>query len=299
MLNTMIRPKKSTIFLLLLVPVAWYIFSVFIPLVVAVFYSFFEWKGGPAKTFIGWGNYISMIHDKLFWQAFGHNIYLVVVCIIGQIGLAFVFVLMIMSRFVKLKGIHRTLAFFPSTISAIAIGFIWSMIYNYRYGLLNWFLKAIGRSDLVSVWLNEPKFALILVSLPLIWQFIGYYMVILFSAVAAIPQEIFESAELDGASGFQRAVHIVLPLTKNMIFVCITLCIAGNMKAFDHIYIMTNGGPGTASNVMALYAYTVSFRQSNMGYGSTVSIGIFVLSLAIILGSRALLNYFSKEEAGL
>ena len=295
MLNSMIRPKKSVIFLLLLVPCVWYVFSVFVPLIAAFFYSFFEWKGGPAKTFIGLDNYVKMIHDHLFWQAFGHNIYLVAVCIVGQIGLAFVFVLIIMSRNVYLKNIHRTLVFFPSTIAAIAIGFIWSMVYNYRYGLLNWFLKFIGREDLVQVWLNNPKTALVLVSIPLVWQFIGYYMVILFSAVAAIPQELFESAELDGANGVQRAIHIVLPLIKNIFIICIMLCIAGNMKAFDHIYQMTNGGPGTASNVLALYGYTVSFRQSDMGYGSAISVGIFVLSFAIIIGARGIVSGLTKE----
>ena len=296
MFNSMIRPKKSTIFLLLFVPVIWYIFSVFVPLLAAFFYSFFDWKGGPVKTFIGFDNYVKLIHDPLFWEAALHNIFLVAVCIIGQIGLAFVFVLIIMSRNVHLKGVHRTLVFFPSTIAAIAIGFIWSMIYNYRYGLLNWILKTIGRSDLQTVWLNNPKSVLVLVSLPLVWQFIGYYMVILFSAVASIPQELFESAELDGASGVQRAVYIVLPLIKNILVICIMLCVAGNMKVFDHIYQMTKGGPGTASNVLALYGYTVSFRQSDMGYGSAISVGICILSFIIILCTRTAVNAFTKED---
>ena len=104
-------------------------------------------------------------------------------------------------------------------------------------------------------------------------------MVIILSAIASISTDIFESAEIDGANGFQKAVYITLPLIKNTMLVCITLCIAGNMKAFDNIYVMTKGGPGTASMVMAMYGYQVSFNQSNMGYGSCISVGIFVLSL--------------------
>lgn len=295
MLNT-IKPKKSTIMLYLLVPVAMFVFTVFVPLVTAFVYSFFEWKGGPVKTFTGLSNYVTLFHDKTFWEAFGHNIYLVIACIIGQIGIAFILVMMINSKLVKLKGIHRTFGFFPSTISAVCIGLIWNMIYHNQYGVLNWFLKAIGREDLCKVWLNEPKLVMLLVSIPLIWQFIGYYMIIMLSAISSIDAEVFESAEIDGANGIQRAIYITLPLIKNTMLVCITLCIAGNMKAFDNIFVMTKGGPGTASMVMAMYGYQVSFNQSNMGYGSCISVGIFVLSLIVIGGSQALIKYFTREK---
>lgn len=295
MLNT-IKPKKSTIMLYLLVPVAMFVFTVFVPLVTALVYSFFEWKGGPVKTFTGLSNYVTLFHDKTFWEAFGHNIYLVIACIIGQIGIAFILVMMINSKLVKLKGMHRTFGFFPSTISAVCIGLIWNMIYHNQYGVLNWFLKAIGREDLCKVWLNEPKLVMLLVSIPLIWQFIGYYMIIMLSAISSIDTEVFESAEIDGANGIQRAIYITLPLIKNTMLVCITLCIAGNMKAFDNIFVMTKGGPGTASMVMAMYGYQVSFNQSNMGYGSCISVGIFVLSLIVIGGSQALIKYFTREK---
>jgi len=128
------------------------------------------------------------------------------------------------------------------------------------------------------------------VSIPLIWQFIGYYMVIIFSAIAGIDSEVFESANIDGANAWQTAMHITLPLIKNTMLVCITLCVAGNMKAFDNIYTMTKGGPGTASMVMAMYGYKISFEQSNLGYGSTISVAIFVLSLLVIGGSQWLVK---------
>ena len=181
-----IKPKGRTIALYLLIPVIWYVFSVFVPLITAVFYSLFEWKGGPKKTFIGIDNYIALLQDETFWQAFGHNLYLVVACIIGQVGIAFVFVLIVNSRLVKLKGIHRTFGFFPSTISAVCIGFIWMMIYDYKRGILNWLLIQTGHEDSVQVWLNNPKLVMFLVAIPLIWQFIGYYMVILLSAISSV-----------------------------------------------------------------------------------------------------------------
>lgn len=295
MLNS-IRPKNRTVFMYLLIPVAMFVFTVFVPLITALVYSFFEWKGGPQKTFTGLQNYITLFHDSTFWQAFGHNIYLVIVCIIGQIGIAFVLVMMVNSKLTKLKGMHRTFGFFPSTISAVCLGLIWNMIYHNQYGLINWFLKLIGRPDLCQVWLNNTDLVMLLVSIPLIWQYIGYYMVIMLSAIAGIDTEIFESAEIDGANGFQRALYITLPLIKNTMLVCITLCVAGNMKAFDNIFVMTKGGPGTASMVMAMYGYQVSFNQSNMGYGSCISVGIFVLSLLVIGGAQGLVKLISREK---
>ena len=295
-MSNSIKPKNRVIFAYLLVPVLLYAFAVFLPLVTAGFYSFFEWKGGPNKTFIGIDNYSVLLKDAVFWESFGHNIYLVLACIVGQIGIAFIFVLMINSRLVKFKGMHRTFGFFPSTISAVYIGFIWTMVYDYKRGILNWFLNLIGKSDVTRVWLNEPKLVMLLIAIPLIWQFIGYYMVILLSAISSVDKEIFEVAEIDGANAWQRAVYIIIPLIKNTLLVCITLCVAGNMKAFDHIYVMTTGGPGNSSMVMALYGYKVSFAQQNMGYGSAISIGIFVASLIVIGGVQLLTNALSKDK---
>jgi len=276
------KPKPQVIIGYLIVPLLLYVFAVFVPLLASLFYSLFEWKGGPNKTFIGIENYITLLKDSTFWNAFGHNIYLVVLCVIGQVGIAFVLVMIISTRFVKMKGMHRTFGFFPSTVSAVAVGFIWTMIYDNRRGILNWFLEVIGQEDKKQVWLNNPDIVMTLVAIPLIWQFIGYYMVILLSATSAIDKEILESAELDGASAVQRALYVVIPMIKNTIAVCIVLCVSGNMKAFDNIYVMTAGGPGDASMVMAMYGYSVSFKQQNMGYGSAISVGIFVLGMLVI-----------------
>lgn len=291
------KPKAGTTIGYLFLPLALYLFAVFIPLMVAVYYSFFEWKGGPNKTFIGLDNYTALLHDSVFWQSFGHNLYLVLACVIGQVGIAFVFVMIISTRFVKLKGIHRTLGFFPSTISAVAIGYIWMMIYDNRRGVLNWFLEEIGHPEKKQVWLNNPALVMTLVAIPLIWQYIGYYMLILLSATSAIDKEILESAELDGANAFQRAVHVILPMVKSTVIVCIVLCVSGNMKAFDNIFVMTEGGPGNASMVMAMYGYKISFAQQNMGYGSAISVGIFILGLVVIGAMQALTKLFEDKEA--
>ncbi|MCR5107919.1 MAG: sugar ABC transporter permease [Lachnospiraceae bacterium] len=298
MLNS-IRPKNRVIFGYLLIPVALFIFTVFVPLVAALFYSFFDWKVGPNKTFNGLENYVRLLNDEVFWSSFRHNIFLVVFCIVGQVGIAFILVMVISSKLVKAKSIHRTFGFFPSTISAVCIGFIWQMIYDQRKGLLNYFLVAIGKIPSMKsgpVWLNDPEKIMLLVSIPLVWQYIGYYMVIILSAVASIDTEVLESAEIDGANGIQRARYIILPLIKSTLLVCITLCIAGNMKAFDNIFVMTKGGPGYSSMVMAMYGYKTSFETGYLGYGSCISVAIFVLSLAVIGGSQGILGYLTTDE---
>ena len=277
---TTIKPKTKTLILYLCLPVAMFIFTVFVPLVTALVYSFFEWKGGPVKTFNGLANYVQLIHDSTFWQSFGHNIYLVIACIIGQVGIAFLLVLLVNAKATKLKGMHRTFGFFPSTIAAVCIGLIWNMIYHNKYGLINWFLKAIGRRDLCQVWLNNPKIVMLCVTIPLIWQYIGYYMVIILSAISSIDSEIFESAQIDGANGLQTAWYITLPLIKNTMLVCITLCVAGNMKAFDNIYVMTKGGPGTPTQVVSYLIYLNAFQYFKQGYASAMAYVLFIIVFA-------------------
>lgn len=290
------KPKTGLIIAYLSIPLLLYLFAVFFPLITSLFYSFFEWKGGPNKTFNGFANYAALLKDETFWFSFQNNLYLVATCLVGQVGIAFIFVMIISTRFVKLKSLHRTFGFFPSTIAAVSIGFVWSMIYDSRRGLLNWFLTQIGLEDKTQVWLNNPNLVMTLVAIPLIWQYIGYYMIILLSATSTIDHEILESCELDGASAFQKAVHVVLPMIKNTVVVCLVLCVSGNMKAFDNIYVMTRGGPGNASMVMAMYGYTISFSQQNMGYGSAISVGIFVLGMLVIGAMQFLQHQVSKER---
>ncbi len=295
-MNERLKPPKRTFFAYLTLPLVTYIFTVIVPVFYAIFFSFFKWKGGPKKTFDGLANYQKLITDSVFWSSFENNLFLTFFSIIGQIGLAFLFACMLNSKLAKAKRIHRTLCYFPVTISAVVIGYIWSMIYNYDYGLLNYFLSKLGLEYLCQPWLSNADVALKCISITIVWQYIGYYMVILISAFTSIDPNILEMAEIDGANAWQRALHILMPMLKSTFIVMITLCISGNMKTFDHVYVMTGGGPGTATSVMALYAYNVSFIRYNMGYGSAISIGILVLSLTVIMGSRGLINLFARGK---
>ena len=245
-------------------------------------------------TFSGISNYQTLIKDSIFWNSFKNNMFLTVFCLIGQIGLAFLFACLLNMKTLRLKKLHRVVAYFPVTLSAVVVGFVWTMIFDYNYGIINWFLTSIGQSDLIKVWLADEKTIMTVVSIPLVWQYIGMYLVIILAAMTSISTEVFEMAELDGAGGLQRSLYITLPMVKNTLIICVMLCISGNMRAFDHIYAMTRGGPGYSSNVMALYSYNVSFMQVNMGYGSALSIGILVISAVIVASSRALLMRLTR-----
>jgi len=295
-MNQAIRPTKTSFVLYMLPGFLLYTFIVFVPIALALYYSFFNWAGGAKMTYIGLDNFIELVKDQVFIQSFINNVYLTVLCIVGQIGLAFLFALLLNAKKVRFKSLHRTMIYFPSVLSAVVIGFIWSMLYDYNYGLINIFLKFIGQSQWVQPWLNNESLSLTLVAIPLIWQFVGYYVIILLSALAAVDPQVLEMAEIDGASSWRKAMHITLPLIKNTLVVCVTLCIAGTMKVFDHIYVMTNGGPGTSSNVMALNAYKTSFLTYKMGYGSAMSIGILILSLVFVAGTRWLLLSLTKDK---
>jgi raffinose/stachyose/melibiose transport system permease protein len=142
-------------------------------------------------------------------------------------------------------------------------------------------------------WLANPKIVLISIGIPLAWQFIGFYLVILLAGVTNIDPEIFDVAMMDGATGMKLFLYIVLPLLKNTINVSLVICISGSIKIFDVVYGMTLGGPGYASTVLAQYAYSVSFEQANYGYGASISIIMLIISLVLV----SVFNMFTRSRS--
>ena len=285
-------PKKRYFFLLLGPIILWFAFAILLPIVGAFRYSFYEWSGGP-MTFVGLDNYKTLMQDDVFLLSLKNNLIIVILSVVGQIGIAIILATLMTSRFMKFKKLHRTVIFFPALLSAVVVGFVWSLIYNKESGFLNAILRAVGLENLILPWLDDPKIVLYSIIVPLIWQFIGMYMVIISSGIANIDKEVFEVGEIDGAVGWKKLVYITMPLIKPTIMASLVMCISGNMKVFALIQVMTNGGPGNSSMVMALYAYKRSFAMNEIGYGSAVSITILVISLALVGLTRVL---FSRKE---
>lgn len=283
-----VKIDKKTLFFLIAPGLIIYVFVVIVPLFTALGYSFTDWSIGPNKHFIGLGNYIKLVKDNIFWSSLKNNLIIVFANVIVQMGIAFLLTVLLTSKHTRFKTLHRTVIFLPVVLSAVVVGYIWQMIYSNDYGILNAVLSMIGLGYLVKPWLDSPQIVIFSVTVPLIWQYLGIPLIIFMSAVQGISREIYEVCELDGVTGIQKARYITFPLIFDSIKVTVMLSISSNMLVFTHIYVLTGGGPGTSSMVLAQYAYNTSFVSMKLGYGSAISIGIFVISFAIVILFRKL-----------
>lgn len=253
-----------------------------IPVMMAIYYSFFNWSGGKNKKFLALENYTRLLGDEVFRDALLNNFLLAFCCVIFQVGIAFIISSLICSKMLKLKGFHQFAIFMPVVLAPVVVGFLWKIVYNQDYGLLNFLLENIGAQSWIRPWLDDVEIVMKSITVPIVWQWIGLYVVIFVSAMKNIPEEIFESAALDGANGIKKAFYITWPMTLDTVKISVILAVSGCMKIFEHIYIITGGGPGNASMVGAMYAYKTSFIKQRFGYGSTISVGIMIVSLVLV-----------------
>lgn len=286
-----IKPPKAWVIAAFLGPIViWYAYVAIVPIFTATYYSLFNWKGGQSMSFVGLKNYAQLMADNEFWRSAKNNLIIVLLCTAGQVGIALLISFALVSRNLRFKELHRTIIFFPVVVSALVIGFIWSIMYNSSVGLINRMLTAMGLERWIQLWLDDPRIVIYTVSLPAVLQYVGLYMIMFMGAIHSIPDDIYESAYLDGASEWQKSMHITLPMIYPTFKVAVMICVSGTMKIFDHILVMTNGGPGKASQVLALYAYNVSFDKMKLSYGSTIAMATLVMSFILTVASRTLLG---------
>jgi raffinose/stachyose/melibiose transport system permease protein len=250
------------------------------PLFFSIRYSLFDWKGGLTANFVGLHNYQQLFADGNFWNALTNTFSITIMVVIGQVGFGLIIGIFLVTKYISWRNAHRTLIFLPVVLSPVVVGLIWTIVYNKRNGLLNLFLTSLGMSGL-PLWLDDPSLVLFTVSIPVIWQFIGLYMIMFLGALESIPKSVLESAEIDGANGFQRSFLIMLPMIYSTLKVALMLCISGTLKIFDQIFVLTGGGPGQSSMTMSLYNYRVSFDMMRFSYGSAISIVMIIITLMI------------------
>jgi len=258
-----------------------YFFYFVYPIPTSAYYSLFRWNGiSPHKNYLGFGNWIKLAQDEIFWKSFRNNLILVVASIAIQLPMGLALGLLVSSQ---LKGVRvfKLLYFVPMMLSAVAIGITWKFIYEPSYGLLNAFLRIVGLGALTRGWLGEPSLALAAVIATICWQFIPFYMVIFAAALAGISQELIEAAYIDGASPSVTFFRITLPLLGNTIRMAAILSLTGSLKYFGLIYVMTEGGPNHATELLATYMYKQAFTNFSMGYGSTVAVFMFLISFVL------------------
>ncbi|CAG9706916.1 carbohydrate ABC transporter permease [Clostridium neonatale] len=257
---------------------------VFIPIILSVKYSMFDWGGVGTGTFIGLENYKNMFMDMRFLHSVKNSLLFAVVSIVIQLPISLLLALILASG-VKFEKFYRTVYFIPVIISTVVIGQLWIKIYNADYGLLNTILRAIGQSQLAHDWLGKEDTALISCFIPILWQYVGYHMLIMYAGAKSISSDINEAAKIDGASPIKTAFYITIPLLKPILKVCMTFSLIGALKVFDLIYVLTNSGPFFSTEVPSTLMYTTIFDNYKYGYGSAISVFIIIecLILTVIL----------------
>lgn len=258
-----------------------YALFVFVPVVWSAYYGFFDWKGIGEAKFIGLGNYAEILRDPVFWRALKNNVIFVLASVFGQVPIALVLAIML-NKSNMLQRFLRSAIFMPMVLSAVVIGMIWQYIYHPQIGILNFLLDALGLESWKLQWLSDPNIAIFSLTPPLIWSFVGLYLIIFMSALQNIPGDIHDAAQIDGATGARKLFSVTLPMIWGTIQVALILCISGSLKSFDLVYIMTKGGPAHATELLATYMYNSTFSSYRYGFGSAISTSIVLISLLCI-----------------
>ena len=262
------------------------------PLIRTVIYSFSSWYNfSPKSEWIGLDNYKRLLSDMVMPVAFRNTAILIVGVLIFQVGFALLLAIMVDSVHHGLK-IFRTVYFFPIVISGTAIGLMFTLIYKYEYGLLNYIITLFGYDK--QVWIT-PKTAIFLTLIPVLWQYIGFYFVIFLTGISKIPEDIYESAMLDGITPVKKIIYITIPMLKDVLISTIVLVVSGCFRVFDTVYVITKGGPMNASQLLSTYMYQMAFEKYNGGYASAIAIVMIIIGVLLTIGLRKLLKADAED----
>ncbi len=236
-------------------------------------------------------NYVKLATDPVVRTSLINTLYMIIVTIVGQVGIALILALMV-DNIPKGTQFFRTVYFFPIVISATALGLLFNLIFLYDKGMLNQLLEFFGKTDLTD-WKNESH-ALVTMMIPVVWQYVGFYFVILETGLNNISEELYESAAIDGATRFQRVFYISIPMLRNVICTCLTLGVTGALKVFDLPWTMfPKGMPLKQTFLTGTYMYYQTMEAKNVDYGATLAILIVVLGVVL---SRLTRLIFRESE---
>lgn len=286
-----VMSNKTVIALYVLPALFLVLFLIYIPMILTGYYGLMKWDGVGEMKFIGLDNYIKLVQDKLFWESTWHSILLGLFSVLSLIG--YLIVSLVLASKIKGANIFRKIYIIPMLLSSVAIAQLWIKIFDPMNGLINSFLTSIGVEN-VPLWLANPEIALYAIFIPIVWQYAGFYIIIIYAALVNVPEELIEAARIDGANAFQIAYKIKVPLISGVLKVLVILAIVGSLKYFDLIYVMTGGGPGHATEVMASYMYKEAFGKYNFGYGSAIGFGLLVISMVATWTIQKLMK--TKED---
>ena len=286
--------NKWHIMVFVLPTVLFFTCIVIIPIAMSAFYSMLDWTTKTKPTFdyfVGFSNYVEMFTSKrsVFPDAVAHSLLYAACSVFLQLPFSLLLALLL-ARGVKGEGFYRNVYFIPVIISSVVIGQLWRKIYNNDYGLLNMFLRSIGAPTPKGGWLANKDTRLWATFVPVLWQFVGYHMLLMYGALKSISKDILEAAYVDGASGPRMAFSIQIPLIKPMLKVCLSFSLIGSFKLFDMVKILTDGNRGT--EVPATTMYREIFTVHHYGVGSAMA--MFIVAECLIF--TLLLNLIFKDQ---
>ena len=273
-----------TIGVFLLPAFAFFLIFLVYPILQSVYYSLFNWKGfGPAVNFIGLDNFSRILSDQVFMIALRNGVLIVVLSLALQLPLSMALALMV-GRDLPGRVFFRTVFFLPYVFSEVITGIIWYSLYrpDPQTGFFNALLTLIPGVQALP-FLGNPDTVLACIFVALTWKYFGFHMLLYMAGVQNIPQEIEEAARMDGANGSQTLFYITLPLLASTIRTSVYLSVLGSLQQFGLVWIMSQGGPVNASEMMATYLYRFAFVRFALGYGSAIAIVMLLICLAFSL----------------
>ncbi|WP_184330186.1 carbohydrate ABC transporter permease [Povalibacter uvarum] len=231
--------------------------------------------------FVGFHNYVTLLTQPLFWKALGNTFYFVILGVPLSLGASLGAALLVNSKLARFKNVYRTIYFAPVVTTMVAVAVVWRYIFHTRYGFLNYVLGWFGIDPID--WMGDPHWSMPAIVILAIWKNFGYNMIILLAALQSIPEDLYEAARIDGASGWQLFRHVTLPGLAPVLLLVSILTMTGYFQLFAEPYVMTEGGPLQSTLSVLYFMYEEGFKWWSLGRASAVAFLLFVLMFAITL----------------
>lgn len=251
--------------------------------------SLYNWSGGTGKrTFIGLENFKTLFNSKTFRMAFGNTVFLMLLVTVVTMVLSLFFAAVVSRGKLREGNLYRVVLFFPNVLSIVVIGIIFKNLFNPLTGIVNSVLKAAGSASQPN-WLGDEKYVLWVIAAAMIWQAVGYYMVMYIAGMDGVSGELYEVSELEGANKLQEFFQITLPLIWPTVRTTLVFFILSTMNmSFQFVTVMTNGEPQGHSEVLLSYVNLQAFSNAKFGYAMSVSVVVFLFSFILALLAQAL-----------
>jgi glucose/mannose transport system permease protein len=236
----------------------------------------------PSYTIIGFKQYAVLFQDPVFWLSLENNLILILLFVPSSIALGLLLAVLLDNK-IRGEGVFRTIYLLPFALSFIITGSLWAWMYDPTNGVINTLLRTIGLGFWTRMWVGDSSIAIYSVVLALVWQFSGYTMLIFLAGIKSIPESQIMAAEVDGARGFRLYGRIVVPQLKSSVLAAFVIMMVFALKSFDFIYVLTRGGPGQSTYVLAYEMYESSFGLDHWAYGAAIGTVLFIIVMIIVV----------------